>query len=152
MSGKTKKINYEIDSNNCYVCTSHKPNDGGYPLMRMNKKIIRIHRYIYEECFGEIPDGMVVRHKCDNPICINPEHLEIGTQAENVQDMITRGRKVSRGAKGEKNCKAKLTQKQVAEIRERYKNGGKPSILMKEYNIKGTAMYDILRRRSWKHI
>lgn len=66
---------------------------GGYGLVG-NTKRVRVHRLSWELANGStIPDGMVIRHKCDNPPCINPEHLEIGTHADNMADMFSRGRR-----------------------------------------------------------
>lgn len=64
----------------------------GYGQIRRGKKLHLAHRYLFEQAHGPIPEGMVVRHKCDNKRCVNLDHLELGTQAENVMDRTTRGR------------------------------------------------------------
>lgn len=75
------------------------------------------HRVSYREYKGPIPDGLVVRHKCDNPCCCNPEHLEVGTQKDNMQDCVKRGRHSKPPVfKGEANHKTKLTEEDVAFI------------------------------------
>lgn len=71
------------------------------------------HRVSYELSIGEIPSGMIVRHKCDNPPCVRPGHLELGTLADNNRDAARRGRT----AHGERNARAVLTESQVREIR-----------------------------------
>lgn len=63
-----------------------------YPIIGVKGKHIKAHRFSYESFIGPIPDGMYVLHKCDNTICCNPNHLFIGTQFDNVQDMIRKGR------------------------------------------------------------
>ena len=75
----------------CHVWTGTRY-VSGYGRVKWQGKPIRAHRYAYERDHGPIPDGLVVRHKCDNPPCVNPEHLEIGTYQDNVNDMIARGR------------------------------------------------------------
>lgn len=75
----------------------------------------RVHRLAYESFNGPIPAGLIVRHKCDNPPCCNPDHLELGTQLDNVADRVARGRNGS--AKRSANGRAKLTEEQVAFIR-----------------------------------
>jgi len=113
-----RKLEWKVLENGCWELTSYKPLPIGYYQIRPYKKSPRIyaHRFIYQECFGEIPENMVIRHKCDNRNCINPEHLEIGTQADNLADMTKRGRRYI--CKGEKNGQSKLTNDQVKEIRQ----------------------------------
>ncbi len=67
----------------------------GYGRVWVDGKLVSAHRYSYEMYVGPIPDGMVVRHKCDTPSCVNPDHLEIGSQAENIGDAVRRGRHFS---------------------------------------------------------
>lgn len=69
--------------------------------------------WLYVQKFGEIPKGLVMRHICDNPLCVNVDHIILGTHKDNSQDMVERGRQ----AKGEKNGRAKLTWDSVREIR-----------------------------------
>ena len=81
------------------------------------------HRKVYYEATGELPE--VVRHKCDNPRCINPEHLEGGTQVDNMQDCVRRGRHNYGVLRGEDNPCTKLTFEDVQYIRAVYKKGSK---------------------------
>lgn len=71
---------------------------GVVSLARRDLSDARVHRLMFERYYGPIPDGMVIRHKCDNPPCSNPDHLELGTQNDNVQDMKDRGRHWRHGA------------------------------------------------------
>ena len=64
----------------------------GYAEVRVNGSSVRIQRLVWEMLYGTIPDGMVIRHKCDNPPCINPDHLIVGTQKDNIHDSIKKGR------------------------------------------------------------
>lgn len=85
-------------SGSCWCWTAYrKPT--GYGVFKYNGKLHRAHRFALEVTHGEIPEGLVVRHKCDNPSCCNPEHLEIGTQADNMRDRTERGRGYIRPAR-----------------------------------------------------
>jgi hypothetical protein len=90
--GLKNDITYTISSTGCWECNSHARNSKGYPFFSRDGKFQKIARYIYEQKYGAIPEGMVIRHKCNNPKCINPDHLEIGTHKENKGDMVNRGR------------------------------------------------------------
>jgi hypothetical protein len=112
---------------------------------------ILMHRVAYCKYHGielsEI-DGQVIRHKCDNPGCVNPEHLEPGTVADNNHDTVNRGRQ----AKGEKNGAAKLTAAQVTEIRERYIPGSRTvgsRALAREYGVSDRQIGRIVDGSKW---
>lgn len=117
----------------------------GYGVIKINKKSFPTHRKSYETFVGEIPKGLWVLHKCDNPKCINPDHLFLGNQAENSKDMWNKGR--GKGV-GWKNI---LTKEQVLEIRNLYP---KFSILKlgKMYNKHHATIWMIVNRKSWKNI
>lgn len=74
----------------CVIWTG--ANAGGYGQMRVNGRMTRVHRVVYEETFGAIPDGLLVCHRCDRPECVNPAHLFLGTHAANMRDMAEKGR------------------------------------------------------------
>lgn len=107
------------------------------------------HRLSWEIHNGPIPDGLYVLHKCDVPLCSNPEHLFLGTQRDNMQDCIAKGRK-SRG----KQCSfAKLTEEQVVEIRRRYAEGGtSQQSLAQEFNVSRGHVQAIITRKTWAHV
>lgn len=83
--------NSSPDANGCWIWNSKK-NKAGYGLIKIDGSYKRAHRVSYELFIGEIPDGLLVCHKCDVRECINPDHLFIGTHKENTQDMISKGR------------------------------------------------------------
>lgn len=106
------------------------------------------HRLAYYLSLGPIPDGLKVRHTCDNPPCCNPAHLLLGTQADNMRDKKERGR----AARGERSHAAKVTEQIVADIRRR-RAAGEPRLqVAAEYGISYTAVFSIERGRSWGHV
>jgi len=110
----------------------------GYGVTRKGTREIRVHRLVFEAVKGPIPDGMLVCHRCDNRVCCNPDHLFLGTNAENMADMSRK----SRSAK-------KLTPERVAEIRERYQSGKPQSALAAEYGLSGSTISDLCTGKSW---
>lgn len=76
----------------CLVWTG-KRHKSGYGYVTINKKSVRAHRQVWIEAFGEIPEDLVVRHKCDNPPCVKLDHLELGTFKQNAEDRDQRGRR-----------------------------------------------------------
>ena len=94
--------------------------EGGYGQISVNDKAVLAHRVSWELHVGKIPVGTgylgtCVLHRCDNPSCVRPDHLFLGSQADNIQDMMDKGRRAARS--GENSPAAKLTDKQVDEIR-----------------------------------
>jgi hypothetical protein len=144
---KRKPIEYRVDENGCFICTSHCKDGDGYSLITIKCRMYKIHRLIYEECFGEIPEGLVVRHKCDEPSCINPEHLGIGTVRDNVIDKFERGRNTD--INGENNHMSKFTLEQIKSIRESDKSYGE---LAKEYGTTSHYIGRIKRNERWKEV
>jgi hypothetical protein len=123
----------------------------GYGSFWLNGTNRLAHRVAWELVNGEIPDGLNVLHKCDNPKCVRAEHLFLGTTQDNVADRERKGR--NRPPKGEQCGTHKLTEIQVIEIRERYAAGG---ILLRElaieYGVGKAAIGKITRRERWAHI
>lgn len=145
-----RPIEYEVDENGCHICTSHAYDACGYPKAKRNGKMRFISNLVYEEHYGSIPRGLVVRHKCDNPHCINPEHLEIGTQKDNAWDRESRGR--GNHVHGSRVHTAKLTEDDVREIRRLLEWGHGISELARKYNVSVPSIAAIRDRKSWKHI
>jgi hypothetical protein len=145
-----KQITYEVTEKGCWNCTSHATNTHGYPLVTRNKKFQKMHRYIWEQKNGAIPEGMIIRHKCDNPSCINPDHLEIGTQYDNMQDMITRDRAYH--PSGEEHYCAKLSEAQAINIIELYRAGEKQVNIARVFNVGRRLINQIVHGKKWKHI
>ncbi len=87
----------------CWIWTGSKAGNG-YGQIWKDGRLARVNRVSYELYIGPIPDGLVVRHKCDVRLCVNPDHLEVGTHADNARDMIERGRHFS-PHRGKTHCK-----------------------------------------------
>lgn len=124
----------------------------GYGQFWTGKERDSSHRFAYFLSHGAIPDGMLVCHKCDNPSCVNPNHLFLGTPGDNTADMIKKGRNNPNPKTGRDHPSAKLGPDRVKQIRLRYKNGEKAKDLAKEYRVCTANIYHIVKRKSWKHI
>jgi HNH endonuclease len=141
-----KGITYKVSENGCHICTSHKANSYGYFQISINGKQVLIHRFIYEEKFGTIKPGNIIRHTCDNPNCINPDHLLEGTQKDNMQDAVDR----NRTAKGITHGRAKLNEQQVLEIFNNTVDTHRA--LGRKYNTDCSTIRLIRIGETWKHI
>ena len=146
--GKVKKTN---DQNQCWLWTAYR-NALGYGVVRWMNKTSLAHRVAWIINFGDVPEGLLVCHTCDNPPCNNPSHLFLGTNEDNMNDMISKGRQA--GAPRESNSKHKLNEWQVEEIRRRYGfqgiNGERQVDLAKEFGIGQAQVSSIVRGKSWK--
>lgn len=105
------------------------------------------HRFSYELHFGKPPDDLFVCHRCDNPCCVNPAHLFLGTAADNTADAASKGR--LRGQSGEDNCKAKLTVEDVRQIRLLKRQGAKTATLAKRFCVSRFTIWDIVSGKTW---
>lgn len=124
-----------------------------YGRVYMGPKLLNAHRVAWIITHGEVPKGMLVCHKCDNPPCCNPNHLFLGTHADNVRDCVRKKRK--NPVHGERQWCAILSESDVREIRRRYVfRGGKNSTLglAKEFGVDRSTITAITTGRIWKHI
>lgn len=115
----------------------------GYGIFTIRGRRFFAHRIAWELTNGPIPEGMVVMHLCDNPPCVNPAHLSIGTHRENAADKITKGRQ-------RPGRLAKLTPEAVREIRVKLAAGATRAALGREYSISATTITKIALGRHWK--
>lgn len=147
---RNKEIEYVINDNGCHICTSHSKNPKGYPQIQRYKKPWVISRYLYTQKYGEIPERMVVRHKCDNPSCINIEHLELGSQQENMNDMVERGRSLKginyKGGKDIPNLKILRLQKGLLQKELAEQIGVDPSFISLVENGKSKTTLEIYNK------
>lgn len=151
----------------------------GYGQFWFNSRNRPTHRISWELAHGEIPDGLLVCHRCDNPICVNPKHLFLGTQQDNIDDKTRKGRQAigdrngvythpekrpfgernarythpENTAHGEAHGRHKLTELQVREIRQLYiEKGISQRQLARMFGITKTHVRRIVRGENWKHI
>lgn len=115
----------------------------GYGQFFADGKNHRAHRWLYEHVNGKLSDGLVVRHTCDNPACVNIEHLEVGTQRDNINDKVRRGRQL----RGENHGRALLTREDVDRIRE---SNETHRVLAKRFSVSEGCINNIKLRRTWK--
>jgi len=119
-----------------------------YGRVRYEGQIVMTHRWAWEREHGPVPDGLHVLHRCDNPPCINVEHLFLGTSADNNADKSAKGRQ----ARGDRCGNAKVTEEDVRAIRLLRSSGERLSALAARYGISETQVSDIARRKSWAHV
>ena len=120
----------------------------GYGLVSVERVPRGAHRVSYELHHGPIPDGLFVCHRCDNPRCVNPAHLFIGTAADNSADMVAK----SRSANGERVAGAKLTAADVRRIRALSSGGLKPPQIAERFGVHTSHVRGILAGQTWKHV
>ena len=137
-------------SNGCWIWTGCV-DDRGYGRFCLNGKGERAHRVAYTISVGKIKEGLCVCHHCDNPICVNPDHLFTGTHAMNMQDKINKGR--SNSPIGEAHGSSKLSTDEVKEIKLHLKNGGITQAKLAEmYGISDSGISEINTGKRWSHV
>lgn len=139
---------YVEKTDNCWIWKGfrYKKNYGGF---RLDNKHIKAHRYSYFLHYGYIDDHSFILHSCDNPLCVRPDHLRLGTHKENMQDMVNRNRQ----AKGSFVGTSKLNEEQVKLIKKELQNPyrGICQILANKYNVTYQTIYAIYKNQTWKH-
>lgn len=147
-TGRKKSVEFRVDDNGCFIVTSHDCGGDGYPDFFREGKKQGIHRFVYKECFGEIPDGFVVRHKCDKRSCINPEHLEIGTHAQNMNDRNERGRT----ARGKRHGMSLITEETALKIKRMLAEGYSTNQVVEFFGVTRNVVRGIKEKKAWKHV
>lgn len=154
------------EPNGCWLWTN-RPDSSGYGVAYFKRRMIRASRLAWETFRGEIPSGIFVCHHCDNRTCVNPDHLFLGTHADNMADMVSKGRQFNGGGllgarnpmwqksskswvkRGEEHPQAKLTASAVAEIRQLATGGYTQTALAKSYGVSRATIGAILRGKIW---
>ncbi len=125
----------------CWNWLGHK-NKLGYGTIDIKYKSVLAHRFFWSLYYGDIPKGFQINHKCDNPSCVNPAHLYLGTQKDNVKDRVNRNRSNT----------STLTKNDVINIRCLRKEGKLYSEIAQLFNINQSSIGRICRYERWNHI
>jgi len=132
---------YVDKSGDCWIWTGYKTQTGYGKLCFNSNKVVTASRVSYELFYGPIQPGMLICHSCDNPSCVNPNHLWQGTHMENMMDMVEKGRQ-----------NAKLLPIDVYNIRKLWDSGYSQNEIIKIYDVSSSQISNITARRIWKHI
>lgn len=136
------------ESNECWPFTS-KANWGAYKAFWTGEKQDGAHRFSLELKIGRpLKPGECALHKCDNPLCVNPDHLFLGTNKDNSEDMVRKGRK----EKGAAVFGSKLTDRAVLSMRRRYARGWTLLRVATRYGVTESNAFHIINGKTWKHV
>lgn len=172
------RVKKPVEPEACWEWTGHRDRDG-YGELRVCGRPKRAHRVSWELTHGDIPPGLLVCHACDNPSCVRPGHLWLGTKSDNARDSYAKGRQPKemrphgdahwtrrepgRWARVQEKARenlpfgvacwgAKLTEAQVREVRERLERGQSKRSLAKEYGVSAKTIRDIEGRHTWARL
>lgn len=125
----------------------------GRACFRYNRGGLAAHRASWVIHYGPIPPGMHVLHKCDNGLCVRPDHLFLGTHADNMRDMGDKGRARTPHVVGSQHAESKLTEADALQIRARYAKGGIRQVdLVVEFGVRQPTISALILRKTWTHI
>lgn len=125
-------------------------NSNGYGRFSVESKNVLAHRFSFEMFYREIPNGMNVCHKCDQRNCINPNHLWLGTQSENLKDAAKKGRMFKPNTKAHRNGNTTLTWDKVKAIRSMHENGLEKYKIAKIFDVSPSTIGNITNNETWK--
>ena len=144
---------YPEPNTGCWIWGGATSGKQGYGSFNLDGKTYYAHRASYLFFVGDIPKGLHVCHSCDVRMCVNPDHLFLGTQLDNIADMVAKGRRIGLVAvKGEGVGTSKLKNHQVSEIRRLKAAGVSSRELAKTYNMEKSSINNIVKRKTWKHL
>lgn len=140
------KVHIEPDASSCWEWTAFR-NSKGYGVCQLpgGKGFELAHRTSWRLANGDLPDGVHVLHACDNPSCVRPSHLFLGTHTQNMRDMAVKGR--MNGSHG-----IKLAPSDVLAIRRAVRDGATQAALAAQYGVAPTTINNLVKRRTWKHL
>ena len=132
----------------CWEWTASKTHNGYGQFFDGGQ--VRAHRVSWLYHNGDIPENALVCHHCDNPGCVRPDHLFLGTPADNTMDMVRKGR--ARGAVGSAHPRAKLTEKDIPRIRDMLRCGARNVDIGKWFGVSAENISGIKHNRIWRHV
>lgn len=136
-------------SGDCWLWMgSRHPQGHGYSVIPGTGRVTYAHRVAWMLTHGDIPPGLEVCHKCDNPPCVRPDHMFLGTHLDNMRDSAAK----KRHQYGERSVHAKFTEDDVRTIRRRHAAGEGITAMSREYGVYHGAISAICLRRNWKHV
>lgn len=136
----------------CWLWTASVRNRG-YGMFSVNRRNCQAHRVSWELAYGPIPDGLHVCHRCDNVLCVRPDHLWLGTNHENHLDKVRKGRwGPDRAVVGERHGSARLTEEAVRIIRRERTAGALVRDLASRFGVSKRTIYDVSMGQTWSHL
>jgi predicted XRE-type DNA-binding protein len=142
-------------SGDCWIWTGklHRDDGWGYGRFYVHTQegtiTVKVHRLAYMITYGDIPSGLCVCHRCDNPRCIRPDHLFLGTNLDNIQDMVQKGRQ----ARGERNGLSRFTSEQVRSMRHLYTvDRMRQAEIARVFGVDRRTVNRIVRYQLWRDV
>lgn len=127
-------------------------NSNGYGRFVVDNQHRLAHRMAHEYFIGPVPQGKVVCHACDNRLCVNPHHLWVGTQSDNLKDAAQKGRMFRPNTNGERNGNRKLSADDVRNIRAMFAGGQRRYKIAERYGVSPSTVGEIISRKIWKDV
>ena len=144
ISERIESMSFPEPMSGCWIWMGAH-DDRGYAFLQVDGKTRRVSRLSYEAFKGPVTSGLMLRHTCDNPFCVNPDHLLTGSSRDNMRDKVTRGRQV----RGSRTWSAKLSEDDIIAIR----NDIATNVAIAEkYSISSSHVSRIRSMKKWKHV